>query len=293
MRLGVSLPQFSTDAARLEEAAVAAEDCGLDSIWLFDHLWPLSGGKERPVLECWTTLAWLAERTTAIEIGTLVTRSTLRHPGLLAKMAATVATVVPGRLTVALGSGDAASRPENDAFGIPYFADDARISQLRSTAEAFMAFASGGVADFADAYTRLQLPISPLPPSRPRLWLGGRSGDVLSIAGSLADGWNAWGGTPQTFARDAALVAEAGRGRPIELSYGGLAVLAPTDEEAARAGRDPARYVTGGPETVGQRLASYVRVGARHVIVGLHRPSPQGYELLAAGVRPLLEAAAP
>ena len=104
------------------DGAHRAREAGLDSVFVFDHLWPLTGGKERPIFESWTTLAHIAAVTDTMDIGTLVTRSSLRHPAVLAKMAATVASIAPGRLIVAIGSGDEMSRPENEAYGIPYFA---------------------------------------------------------------------------------------------------------------------------------------------------------------------------
>ncbi|HEY7874314.1 MAG TPA: LLM class flavin-dependent oxidoreductase, partial [Actinomycetota bacterium] len=75
LRIGVSLPQFTSDAAAFVAGVERARAVGLHSIWLYDHLWPLSGGKDRPVLEAWSALAWLAASTDDVEIGTLVTRS--------------------------------------------------------------------------------------------------------------------------------------------------------------------------------------------------------------------------
>src|SRR5207244_5176769 len=117
-----------------------AEAAGLDSIWVFDHMWPLSGGKERPILEQWTTLAWLAQTTTRIGVGTMVTRTSLRHAPLMAKLAATVGAIAPGRVTITLGSGDRLSKAENDAFGLPYFAGRRRTAQLASELEALTSF---------------------------------------------------------------------------------------------------------------------------------------------------------
>ncbi len=248
--LGATLPQFTDDRARLLDSARAAEDSGLDSIWLFDHLWPLSGGKERPVLECWSTLAWLATATEKITLGTLVTRSSLRHPPLLAKMIATVAAVAPGRIIVAIGSGDEASRAENEAFGLPYYVAPERIEQLRATVGFVDSYLNG--EPVTDAWVGSDaLPPSPIvspPTSRPTIWVGGRTDDVLALAATKANGWNGWGGDPKRFARDAQQVLAYANGRPIELSWGGIV--------------DPALDT----ETVGG-LAGFVDVGARHLVV--------------------------
>jgi oligoendopeptidase F len=51
VKLGVTLPQFTGDAGRFLDGARRAEALGLDSVWLFDHLWPPWGGPDDPVLE--------------------------------------------------------------------------------------------------------------------------------------------------------------------------------------------------------------------------------------------------
>jgi alkanesulfonate monooxygenase SsuD/methylene tetrahydromethanopterin reductase-like flavin-dependent oxidoreductase (luciferase family) len=130
VRLGVTLPQFTGDPSKLLDGARRAEDAGLDSVWLFDHLWPLTGGKSRSMFECWTSLAYIAAVTKRVTVGTLVSRSSMRHPVLLAKMAATVHAIAPGRLVVGIGSGDEASRPENDSVGLPYYPGRERTDQL-------------------------------------------------------------------------------------------------------------------------------------------------------------------
>jgi alkanesulfonate monooxygenase SsuD/methylene tetrahydromethanopterin reductase-like flavin-dependent oxidoreductase (luciferase family) len=283
--VGTTLPQFTDDPDRFIEGAKRAEALGLDSIWLFDHMWPLSGGKQRPVLECWTALAWLASETKSIRIGTLVTRSSLRHPAVLAKMAATVGAIAPGRLTVAIGSGDELSRDENEAFGIPYYDNDDRIDQLVSTVRCVHHCLHEETVSIEDDFITLRdLPPSPSPEPIPRLWVGGRSDDVLEVAGTLADGWNGWGGGAKRFAQDAATVVELAGDRPMELSWGGLVMLGDDDDAAAEKMGDRARkgWVVGGPETVAAHFDGLVEAGARHIITTFPDPwRPGVYEHLA------------
>lgn len=291
--VGATLPQFTDDPDRFIDGVRRAEALGLDSIWLFDHLWPLSGGKERPIIECWTALAWAAVETKSIRIGTLVTRSSLRHPALLAKMAATVAEIAPGRVTIAIGSGDEMSRDENEAYGIEYFAEDDRVAQLTSTVRAVHECLHSEVATVTDDYVSItDLPVSPAPDPAPLLWVGGRSDDVLEVAGTLADGWNGWAGGPKRFAQDAATVASHADGRPVELSWGGLVRLAEDDAAAdAKMGdRDRKGWIVGGPDTVAKRLQRFVDAGARHLIATFPDPSTSNaYELLAQQVKPQLQ----
>ncbi|MGH2805901.1 MAG: LLM class flavin-dependent oxidoreductase [Actinomycetota bacterium] len=290
--VGATLPQFTDDPDKLLDGARRAEALGLDSIWLFDHLWPLTGGRQRPIFECWGTLAWLAAATERIRIGTLVTRSTLRHPAVLAKMAATVATIAPGRVTIAIGSGDEVSRKENEAYGIAYREGDERIGQLVSTVRVVRDYLQSPTVSFDDDFVSIHdLPSSPAPDPAPTLWVGGRSDDVLETAARVADGWNGWGGTARRFREDAVSVAEYAAERDVELSWGGLVMLGETDAAARgkMGDRNPKEWIVGGPETVAGRLSEFVEAGARHVVATFPDPGAPGiYELLAERVRPAI-----
>src|SRR6266511_2344368 len=98
--LAITLPQFRSAPDATLEALEDGRRLGYAGGFVFDHLWPL-GQPQRPALECWTLLAGLAGRLSAIEpggagafrLGTLVTRAGLRPPALLAHMARTVTSV--------------------------------------------------------------------------------------------------------------------------------------------------------------------------------------------------------
>ena len=293
----MTLPQFSDHPDVMVAAARRAEAAGLDSVWLFDHLWPLGGSKSRPILECWTSLAWLGAATERVGIGTLVTRSTLRHPAVLAKMAATVAAIGPGRLTVGVGSGDEGSRAENEAFGAPYHSGANRVAQLEDTLEVLRRHGNSAGVTYSGPHARVAgLPAAPQPVPGPALWAAGRSQAVIRLAGRLADGWNGWGVRPEAFAAAVRTLREAAAGRTLEASWGGLAILARTDAEARSrlAGRRrPDHYVAGGPETLAGRLSELVAAGARHLVLALaDSAEPGAFELLAERLRPLLASGA-
>ena len=270
-------------------------DLGLDSIWVFDHLWPLSGGKDRPIFEGWTSLSWLAAATNEIGIGTLVTRSSLRHPALLAKMAATVGEAAPGRLTVAIGSGDHLSRGENEAFGIPYFDGAERIEQFESAVRAVSTALREDEVTQRDDFVNLRaLATSPRARRRPSVWAAGRSDDSIDVAARYGDGWNGWGGSPERWAQDALrvteLAAEAGR-RDVELTWAGSVVLGLDDSEASDklGDRKAEDKVVGGPDTVARHLAALIDAGARHLVLTFaDAGKPGSYELLVEKVKPVL-----
>jgi alkanesulfonate monooxygenase SsuD/methylene tetrahydromethanopterin reductase-like flavin-dependent oxidoreductase (luciferase family) len=226
----------------------------------------------------------------------LVTRSSLRHPVLLAKMAATVGEIAPGRLTVAIGSGDDLTKAENEAFGIPYYPGGQRIDQLVSTVKVLRRYLNEQSVSHHDDFASIErLPTSPRPDPPPLVWVGGRSEQVLEVAGTQADGWNGWGGTPEVFAADSQLVLDYARDRPMELSWGGQVIFGDTDRDAVDklGSRNPKHYVVGAPETVAARLLGFVEAGARHLVIGFPDAATPGvYETLAEIVMPILQTGA-
>ena len=89
IRVGICLVPFNTSYAKCREAALATEAAGFESLWTWDHLISFNDDAE-PVLECWTTLAALAELTERVKLGSFVTNVMSRHPDVLAKAIATI-----------------------------------------------------------------------------------------------------------------------------------------------------------------------------------------------------------
>src|SRR5437867_10087356 len=110
---------FSGDAGKVLASATASERLGYDGLFAFDHFIPPGAAPDRPSLEAFSTLGAVAAATTRVQLGTLVTRTVLRPPGLLAKLAATVDVISGGRMILAVGTGDPIDRPEHQAFGFP------------------------------------------------------------------------------------------------------------------------------------------------------------------------------
>lgn len=110
-------PQMTTWSAMLEVWQAADGIELFESAWNFDHFEPiLAQPRSGPCLEGWTTLAALAQATSRIRIGCMVTGMPYRHPAVLANMAATVDRISDGRLELGLGAGW--NQAEADAYGI-------------------------------------------------------------------------------------------------------------------------------------------------------------------------------
>ncbi len=97
-------PQQAT-INELRDAWRRADALGVDSIWIWDHFFPLYGNPQGNQFECWTALAAVAVDTHAPQIGPMVTAIGYRNPDLIAYMAGTIDQLSGGRFVLGLGAG--------------------------------------------------------------------------------------------------------------------------------------------------------------------------------------------
>jgi probable F420-dependent oxidoreductase len=234
-RIGVQLQPQATDMATLIDAARRAEDAGIDSVWTWDHFFPLYGDPDAAHFEGWTLLTAIACATERMRVGHLVLCNSYRNPELLADMARTLDHVAGGRFTLGIGSGW--FQRDYDAYGYDYGTAPSRLR------------------DLGDALPRIRsrlAALNPAPLGDLPLLIGGRGEKVtLRLVAEHADAWNSFG-PPDVFAH---------KGRVL-------------DEWCAKVGRDPRdieRTVLIEVEDAG-RLDEYVAAGAEHIMVGLKHP---------------------
>lgn len=201
-RFGIlTAPQQVSYAELLEVWRDADAIPALEHAWLFDHLMPIHGDADGPVLEGWTLLSALAAQTARLRLGIMVTSNRFRPPAMLAKIAATVDIVSDGRLDFGIGAGSRPSHPaarrEYEANGLPYHDFAHSVEALAEACVVIRRLWKEDVPfDFHGNHLQLSGALcNPKPVQRhPPIVIGGRSTATLRVAAQHADIWNIPGG---------------------------------------------------------------------------------------------------
>src|SRR5213083_2506740 len=191
IRFGIQTGQQTVEWAQLLTLWQKADAWGYDSLWNFDHFYPIFVDPEGPCLESWTTLAALAQATRRARIGTMVSGNTYRHPCVTAKMAATLDHVSGGRLIVGLGAGW--HQIEYTEYGYPFPPIGTRLAQLGEALEILRRMWSEERTTFdGKHFTVRDAPCNPKPVQRrlPLLVGGGGERVLLRHVARHADIWN-------------------------------------------------------------------------------------------------------
>jgi alkanesulfonate monooxygenase SsuD/methylene tetrahydromethanopterin reductase-like flavin-dependent oxidoreductase (luciferase family) len=302
---GIYLPQVALTYPAMIERALAVEELGFDSLWLYDHFYS-PGQPDHPSFEGWTLAAYLLAQTSRLRVGHLVLCNNFRHPALLAKMAATLDVLSEGRLELGLGSGSVAV--EHAESGLPWGTAGQRSERLGEALEILTRMFAGSPTTFAGSHYQLaDLASLPLPVQRPRppIHVGGIGPRrTLPLVARYADVWNIptyglaeWEESGRRL--DAECEAIGRDPRSMRRSHEAVLVLAP-DESALEEARAKAlrRYgspgfgleeggFVGTPPMVVDRIAALVEKGISMFVFITHdRADRRTLELFADRVMP-------
>ena len=182
----VSAEQFGP--RQLVELGVRAEQVGLDSVWVSDHLqpWRHEGGHAPSAL---AVLAALGERTERVVLGTSVLTPTFRYnPAVLAQQLATTALLNPGRVVLGVGTGEALNEI---SVGLPEWPDfKERWARLREAVRLMRELWAGERVTFdGDYYRTVDATIYDRPDGGVPIWVAAGGPQMAKYAGRVGDGF--------------------------------------------------------------------------------------------------------
>jgi alkanesulfonate monooxygenase SsuD/methylene tetrahydromethanopterin reductase-like flavin-dependent oxidoreductase (luciferase family) len=265
--------------------ASACEEHGVEALFRSDHY--ISGFDEsRHVLDAWATIAGLAARTTKLELGTLVSPVTFRHPSVLARSAATADEISGGRVTLGMGAGW--QEREHEAYGFEFGTTGERISRFGEQLDVIHRLLHEERVNFEGSYYNLRDAPGLNRPDLPILVGGSAKPGTAVPAARFADEYNMLFGTlEEARSRKQALdeACEQQSRDPATLRRSLMAPIVVGHDErelqesarriGARFGREPQdvleRYAQNGPvgtiDQVVERLKQIEEIGYERVML--------------------------
>jgi len=288
LRFGANLWNQYTDWPAWLAAARTVDRLGFDSLWTWDHLYPIVGSAEGPIYEGYTTLGAWAMATERVRLGLMVGANTFRNPALVAKMVTTLDHISNGRMY--LGIGAAWFETEHTAFGLEYGDAPERLRRLGEALPVIRGMLHGETPSAAGRYYQAREVRNDPPPLQghlPILVGGGGEKVTLKLVAKYADANNIGGDLATIKRKDAILrqhCEDVGRDHTeIERTAGmGQLIIRDSREQAQRVYREIfarngnaelwQEQPVGTPEDIVERLQAYVDIGYRHLIFAFPAP---------------------
>jgi F420-dependent oxidoreductase-like protein len=224
VKIGLHLADFTYPsgpaglADDLTRIAVAAEEAGFARISVMDHVWQIGahGPPEHDMLEAYTTLGYLAARTSRVELVSWVTAATYRAPGLLAKLVSTLDVLSGGRAWLGIGAGWNAE--ECAGLGLPFPPLAERFEHLEEALQICRRMWSDSDEPFRGRHHTLERTLnSPQPLRRvPILIGGGGEKKTLRLVARYADACNVFARDDVAHKLDVLRAHCAAEGRPYD-----------------------------------------------------------------------------
>ena len=291
MKIGFSLLNNwgIDDAQALVDLACRAEELGIDSVWVHDHVFNVGhvfdriGGK--PYYEPLTLLSFVAARTRRVRLGTSVLVLPYHNPVRLAKAAATLDVLSGGRLIMGVGVG--LIEKEIQAMGSPYAERGAFTDESIAVMRALW---TQDEPKFEGKYARFDgMKFSPKPLQKPSIpiVIGGVSRPAIRRAARLGDGWQPLGMSPEALGQGISTLREEARAAGRDAAT--IPVSIAMSLAAARAGR---AALGTKPAEIIKNAKVYASLGVETLIISANTSEPRearsALEMIARDVVPAL-----
>jgi F420-dependent oxidoreductase-like protein len=182
----------------LTRIVTVAEDAGFGRVSVMDHVWQIRGigPVENDMLEAYTTLGYIAARTSRVQLLAWVTAATYREPGMLAKMVSTLDVLSGGRAWLGIGAGW--NEEEANGLGLPFPPTAERFERLEESLQICLQMWGAEDGPYEGKHYRLGRTLNvPQPLSRPHppiLIGGGGEKKTLRLVAQYAQACNLFDG---------------------------------------------------------------------------------------------------
>ena len=275
MKIGFGIPnnQGVEDPNDLVALGVAAEQLGLNSVWVREHLFHSTYVAERlgdkPYHDALTVLTAIACATKTVRLGTSVLVLPWHDPARLGKMVATLDQLSGGR--VDLGVGVATTRDEFENLGVNFKTRGKRTDEILGALQALWTQDTPEFAGEFYRYSGLKFSPKPLQKPYPPLLIGGSSAAAHARVARFGDGWHTLRQSPRQFAEGRqkiiALCDAAGRD-PSALQYSLALPLKFTGKAPSQLVQDRTA-LTGTDEDIADTILAYQAAGVDELVVGV------------------------
>lgn len=241
IRVGVQIQPQHGSFAEMQRAWREAEELGADSIYTWDHFYPLYGEPDGRHYEGVASLTALAMSTQRARVGCLVFCNSYRNPQLLANVHTTIDQIAGGRLVLGIGAGW--FERDYDEYGYEFGTAPDRLRAL--------------ARDLPLLRHRLEQ-LNPQPVGKLPILIGGAGEKVtLKLVAQHAQEWHAFGSTEVYLAKSEILA-----------------------EHCAAVGRDPREIdrVWGALDGVEKYADGLADAGVSEITIGVSG-GPGGYDL--------------
>jgi F420-dependent oxidoreductase-like protein len=300
IRFGVQTAQQNVEWEQLRTFWGKADGWGYDSLWVFDHFYPIfSPDPAGPCLEGWTLLSALSQHMKRARIGALVNGNTYRNPALTAKMAATLDHISGGRLNLGLGAGW--FELEHQSLGFDFKTLPARLQGLDEACQIIKGmFTQEKTTVHGKQHRVVDAVCSPKPLQKNLPLLIGGHGErvLLKIVAKYADMWNMGNADANEMKRLISVIERHGDtvGRDTDeiektlmmaMCYGApksreeslSAIVGTMSQTTPELARD--RMIVGSKQECVDKIEQFVKAGVTHFIF-MHNPAMTAEEDIQA-----------
>lgn len=186
VQIGYALSAEEHAPNRLVEDARRAEEVGFPFALISDHYHPWVD-KQGHGPFVWSVIGGIAQVTERLRLGTGVTCPTIRiHPAIIAQAAATVATMMPGRFFLGVGTGE---NLNEHVLGDRWPSVDVRQDMLIEAVDVIRTLWEGGYKNYAgEFYTVENARVYTLPEQLPEIMVAASGPSSAEIAGQIGEG---------------------------------------------------------------------------------------------------------